>query len=246
MKTLMNTKKLPYITLLLGLLGAALRRLLYSVAVDEKGLIVSCHPLELGLWLVTAAVVLVVLTVRKLDGSARFEDNFHASIPAAVGCIAGAVGIGLTVLLQEPGIGGGLGNAWKITGVLAFASLDVIAKYRWEGKQPFFGLHALVCVFFAIHMVTCYRGWSGDPQLQDYVFPLFGCMGLMLFAYYQAAFDVGLGKRRILLAVGLLTVFACFTALARTEHAPLYLSGGIWAATNLCSLTPIPAAPEEE
>ena len=68
----------------------------------------------------------------------------------------------------------------------------------------------------------------------------------MLFSYYQTAFDVGMGKRRMQLGTGLLTVFACFAAIPGSQTALLYLTGGIWALTNLCALTPADSEPVME
>jgi len=73
-----------------------------------------------------------------------------------------------------------------------------------------------------------------------------------LFAYYQTAFDVGMGSRRMQLGTGLLAAFACFAAVPGSETVLLYLTGGIWTLTNLCVLTPPapsvkkPAEPQKE
>lgn len=237
MKNLLHTKNLPILTAVLGLLGCALRWALYTMAVDEKNLIPLWHPLEIVLWLVTAAaVVLTVTKVWQLRNADCKADRFRPSVPAAVGSFCAAVGIGLTVLLAEPGFGSTLGTVWKIAGVLAFASLDVIAKYRWKGKEPFFLLHTVVCVFFAVHMVSCYRTWSSNPQLMDYVFTLFASAGLMLFAFYHGCLEAGMGKLRMLPGVGLLTAYCCIVALSGTDYMVLYLSGAVWCLTNLCRL----------
>ena len=241
MKNLRKPKNLPVTVLAFSGIAFVLRWLLLHLAMDEKGLIRAWHPLELLLWLVAiAAVVLVLSTVWKLDGSSRYEDNFHPSRLGAAGAAAAAIGIFLTVLLQNSGTDL-TSRARVLTGALACVCLAVTAKYRWDGKRPFFLLHTITCVFYALNMISCYRPWSSDPQLQHYVFTLFSSVGLMLFAYYQAAFDVDLGKRRMQLGVGLLTAFCCFTAASGTDDLLLYLTSGIWIITNLCSPEPVPA-----
>lgn len=236
MKNLLKPKNLPALTAALGGIGLVLRRVLYAVAVDEKNLLRSGHVLELLVWLVTiAAAVVIIAGVRKQAGSGRYEDNFGASLMGALGAAALAVGVFLTALTDGLAISG-LEQIRDMLGFAAAAALMAIAVFRWKGKKPFFALHAVVCVFFAIHLVSCYRGWSSNPQIQDYVFTLFACVGLMLFAYQQASFDVDAGKRRALLGVGLMTAFACFVAVSGTKYTVMYLAGGIWILTNLCRL----------
>ena len=70
-------------------------------------------------------------------------------------------------------------------------------------------------------------------------------IALSLFAYYQTAFDVELGNRRMQLGMGLLGSFFCLAAAAGSEDRMLYLGGAVWMLTNLCSLTPMPE-PEPE
>lgn len=245
MKIKLKSTQLP--VLVLGISGVcfALRWLLYRVAVDEKNLLVSGHPLEVLLWLLTAATAaLTVAAVWKLDGSNRYVDNFRPSVESAAGDFLLAIGIGITLLMMGKS-GTKLEWARTVAGCLAAVSLVPAGISRFQGKRPFFAFHSLVCVFFAIYMVSRYQTWSGNPQLQNDVYELFGCVALTLFSYYQAAFDVGSGRRRMQLAMGLLAVFSCVTALAHTEHWALYLTAAIWAATNLCSLTPVPRRQRE-
>lgn len=239
MKNHLHTKYLPVIMAALGCAGFGLRRLLYLLTEDGKGLISVGHPLEWALWAVTAAAVILAL-----QGTKHREEPFSGGFPlmaSAAGCVAAAIGIGLTVLLNAPASSGVLGMVWKILGVMSFASLTAAAKQRWEGKQPFFLLNAVVCVFLAVHTVSSYRGWSSNPQVMDYVFTLCASIALMLFAYQQGACAVDCGKHRLLLCYGLLAVFFCAVCLSGTEYPLLYLTGGIWALTNLT----LPAPAEE-
>lgn len=239
MRDILNPKKLPALTIGLGGLGFLLRWLLYWVGEDEKGLLTRAHPMEVLLWILTAAAaVLIVAMVWKLDGSNRYADNFRSSVESAAGAFVLAIGIFVTLLGDGKALTG-LEKIRRLVGYLSVAALAAAGVSRFQGKRPLFVFHALVCAFFGIHMVSRYQVWSGDPQLQDHVFNLFACVSLTLFAFYQAAFDVGSGKRRMQLAMGLLAVFTCLTALANTEHWLLYLTGAVWAVTNLCSLTPV-------
>ncbi len=246
MKYILNPKrKLPE-TLILGILGLALRQGLYAFGLDEKNLLVPFHPLEISLWAVTVlTVVLILLTVWKGIGSEAYGDNFHPSFPASFGHILAAAGIALTVLLNQPAMIGPVGQLWKYGGLLSAPLLIWAAFCRVLGKKPLFLTYVVVSVFFVFHLVCHYQTWCSNPQLQDYVFAFLACLGLMLFSYYQAAFCVGAGHRRILLGVGLVTLYLCIVNIANTEYLYLYLGCGIWVATGLCDPVGVPLPREK-
>lgn len=240
MKHLLKPKNLPYAVAVMGWIGLMLRWYLYVFTVDEKNLLVSGHPLETALWILTAVVViLTVAVVWRLDGSNRYRNNFGSSRAAAIGAFVLAAGILVTTL--QLGMGSGeLKKVRMVLGVLAAASAVVAGIGRWQGRRPMFLFHVLMCVYFAIQNIAHYRLWSSNPQMADYVFSLLGGLTLMLFAYYQASFDVGSGSRRMQLGVGLLAVFFSLTAVGSAEEPLLYLAGAIWCFTNLCTLEPVP------
>jgi len=228
MKTLLKSKNLPLLALVLGAVGFVLRMGLYLTALDGKNLLLRWHPLEILLWLVTAAAfALMFLGTRK-----TCQAEPRPSVPAALGAAAMAVGIGVSVFLTGSGLEGTLGLVWKITGGLSVIAMVLVAVARWQGKAPFFLLHGITCIFFALHMVGCYQGWSSNPQIQDYVFTLFSSVGLLLFSYQQTALDADTGSIRLQRLFGLVTVFCCLVALSGTKYPLLYLTGSIWALTN--------------
>ena len=232
-------KALPFLTAGLGIVTLILRTGLYLLGTDAKGLLIPGHPLDLLTWVVSAAAaVLVLLSVRNLDGSPKYAHNFSPSSPAAIGAFVLAGGIAVSVISGW--------NAWtrlemirNIFGALAVPALIGSGLSRFQGKRPFFLLHAVVCLYLMLYAVSHYQVWSSRPQLQNYFFAMAGCLLLTLFAYYQTAFDVGFGKRRMQLGTGLLAAFFCTGAAAGLEDILLYLGGAAWALTNLCSLTPV-------
>lgn len=240
MKKLRNSKLLPVIAFCLGLIGLLLQRMLYAFGVDEKGLLPASHPLTLVLWALTAsAAALIVAAVWRLKGSNRYTDNFSASVPAAVGHALAAAGILLTVLFNEPRMAGILGKIWKVLGFVSVPCLALAGFARLRGKRPFFLLHMAACLFLVFHIVNHYQAWSGNPQLQDYVFTMFGTMTLMFFGFYTTAFDVGSGRRRMQLGMGLISIYLCTVSLLDSGYPFLYLGGIAWALTGLCTLEPM-------
>ena len=247
MKNLFKPTNLPKATAALGIIGLVLRRLLYAFGPDSKNLLPNHHPLEILLALLSAAALAYILiTVWKLDGSNRYVDNFGPSLPAAVGHVLAAAGILLTVLLNDPMMPGTLGKLWKVLGFLSAPCLIAAGCIRVKGKRPFFVLHLVVCLFLVFHIVNQYQTWSGNPQLQDYIFTLFGTMALMFFAFYHASFDVGSGRRRMHLFLGLTALYLCTVNLSMTDHLFLYVGGIAWVLTDLCTLTPKPRPEPKE
>ncbi len=245
MKKWNNYPLLPGAVLILSVAAYFLRRRLYAVAVDEKGLLIAHHPLGLLLWaVILAGAVLILLTVRKLDGSRVYEDNFAPSNTAALGhFLMGCTALMMTLLSDFP-LPDPVGTIWKALGLMTAAAMLWAGFCRTKGKKPFFGVHAALCLFLLLYLVSRYQLWSSNPQLQDYVFELLALVCLTLFSYHYAAFELGTGSRRMLLATGLLAVLLCGAANFRSQIPALYFSGLVWAAADLCRLDPPPKKDE--
>lgn len=241
MKKNANVKNLPLVVAGMGAAAALVRWLMYALLVDERLLLPENPPLQ---WLVAAltvaAGVVIAASVRKLDGHPGYRKNFGPSVPAAMGAALAAVGIAYTVLTESAPRDGMFQSLWQGLGLITVPCFLWVAYCRLKGAKPFFLVYVEVCVFLALHMLNNYQYWSGNPQTMDFVFSLVGCVALMLFAYYQAAFCVGAGKRRMQLFMGLFAGFLCIAALSRTDYWFLYCGCGAWAMTDLCSFTPVP------
>lgn len=236
MKRNCGSRMLP-VMVLSGIAALVLRKGLYAVAVDVKGLLVRNHPLEIVLTVLSAAVLAaVVLGVRKIAGSGVDAEHDSAGLPAAFGNAAAGAGILITVLTGRPETVGYLGDLWRILGLAAPVCLLLAALARGLGKKPFFLLYVTVCLYFALHIVTRYQLWSGNPQLQDYVFSLLAAMALMFFGFCTAAQAVGCGNFPIWLGTGLAAVYLCLAELARSSCPWLYLGCVIWVLTELAGI----------
>ncbi len=249
MKSKWNINLLPWLILGLGGFAAALQRLMLSLFLDEKGLLIPWNLPQLLTGVLTIAVTaLVLLPVRKLEGSNRYGDNFSPSLAGGITAFLAAIGILLLLAGNLEKVYDNLGKVWLAVGVLAVPCLLFTGFCRIQGRRPAFPFHGLLCIFFAVHLAHHYRLWSGDPQTANYLWQLLGSVGLTLTAYYRAAFDVGLGRRRMQIAVGLLTGYCCLAASTGADGI-YYLLSGLWALCNLCSLTPKPRrqrpSPEE-
>lgn len=240
-----NRNYLPHTMAALGIAAAAARLGLMHFGLDSKGLLIPGHPFDLLVWLLTAAAAaLVVLSVRKLGGSALYAHNFAPSTPAAIGCTSLIGGIASTVFAGADSFLR-LDMIRNYLGLLTIPALLWLGVCRIQGKKPFFGFHAAVCLYLTLHTISHYQTWCARPLVQSFFFPMAASICLALFAYHQTAFDAEMGSRRMQLGTGLLGSVLCLAAAASGEDLTLYVGGAIWMLTNLCSLTPTPK-PEPE
>ena len=224
MKLTKDPKWLPWSVLGLGCVGGALRFLLYRVAMDEKGLLMTFHPVELILWVLAAAAVALAVLFTGNDPRKRRDDQLEA-----LGQVMAAVGIAISAAGGFKAGAGILGLVHTVFGLAAAVLLCFGAILRWQSKpEPIF-CAGVACIFFALHLVVRYRGWSAYPQIQDYLFPLAGALSAMFFSYLRC--DSAKWKLRRM--VGLVGTFCCLAAICRSLDPALYLGAGLWMVTNL-------------
>ena len=242
----MKKQLVPNIVFGFGLAARVLRRQLYLTAVDEKGLLVKMHPMSLALLALTAAVLLLIyFAVRRQEESAVFADSASRDVPSALGHGVMAIGILAAVLRGGPGAVGYLAVAWRWLGLASPVCLLAAAAARLLRKKPFFLLHVVPCLFFVVHIVSHYQSWSGNPQMQNYIFALLGAMALLFFVFYAAALEAGCGSRRMYLGMGLAAVYLCLAELANSAYPVLYFAGAIWARAELFALGTAESRAEE-
>ena len=219
---------LPLLPLLLGQYCLQLRRILYMKAVDETGLLVSGTALEWEIYLLSIlSLGLFAAASRKQEGKILTRSV------TALGQLVGAVGIGCTVLRYPGEMPGLVGNLWKVLGIASALCLIWSAYCTKNGKTPHFLILLIPCLFWLIHMVDNYRGWSGQPQLQSYLFALLGTMAMALFTYETAASAVELGKPGWKKFAALAAGYLCTAAALPGKNQLLYLLCALWALFSL-------------
>jgi len=247
MKYFSKTAYLPWLTLFAGGVGLILRFWLFSTGVDSSGLLVEGHPADLLIWLLAAMVIAGLwFATGSLVAAPKYAFNYPPSLSAAIGCGFAALGIVITSVRSLTAPEDTLTYVAAIMGIAAAAALVFLAVLRFRGLQPNILLHVIPCVFFMLRLISLYRHWSTNPQLQNYSFQLLGTVFLMLSAYYRAAFDVDMGRRRPLVLCHLITVFFCCLSITDLDAAIFYLPTGIWLFTDLCSLEPQKLQPQED
>ena len=229
-----SSRILKILTLSAGLLGLLLRFTLLYTAVDEKGLLVTGHWADTGVWLLTAALIgLICLALRRCTGPASYDAAFPASLLRCAGSLVAACGF---LLSGAPVVAAArLALAEPVLRILAAIALVAVAYCRFRGKKSTFLLHGIVCLYLALRMVCRYQIWSADPQLQHYAFYLGAHVALLLSSYQITALDAGFGNHRSLWHWGLAAVYLCLTALPGCEEPFFLLCCAVWMLSNLTS-----------
>lgn len=234
MKSTKQTFGLALLSLGGGVVGLGLRMLMYANGLDEKGLLRPNHPLDIACWIIALALgVAFFVVVRRQEVSSGYGDNFPASIIAAVGCFAAAVG-SLVLGLQLRSVAADtLSRLWRILAFLSSAAFGFTGWCRLKGKRPLFFFHMVICLFFCVHNICNYRIWSSNPQVADYAFPLLACVALAMIALYRAAFDVEVARPKKVMFASLMAGFLCLFSLVGPEYRIFYLFSGIWAVSGI-------------
>ena len=246
MKRRTTAALLPWLILSFGILGALLRGLLYATGVDGRGLLVDFHiyHILLGILTVITGVCLVLLT-RNLKQASKYGFNFPRSIVSAVGSAAAAVGFAVSCVRMFLAGAQGIAAISAALGLISAVMLGLLAYNRFRGKQPSSVISMVICVFLMVRLIYCYRLWSADPQLQDYVFALLANVGAMLACYFNAGFAAGEGNRRLHTLLHLASVYCAVVCLPFSDDMIFYLSVAVWMFTDLCNLTPMSRAFEK-
>ena len=228
MKLLSKYPILPWLPLGAGLLGICLRLWLFAGGIDEKGLLITGHPANILLFILTAAVMAVLfLRLRTLGHAPGYSHLFPRSIPAAVGNGVAAMGIILTLPLSLSGT--------TVLGLLSAACFAYLAFCALKHLRPAFWLYGIITVYFMVYAVGQYRVFSTEPQISIYFFELLATVFLMLSFYYRAALTIGESKRTAYVFCNQAALFFCCLSLTNSNRF-LYLGMAVWAATNLCCL----------
>lgn len=227
---------LPVATLAAGAVGLALRIWLMEAGEDARGLLVTTHPAHILVFVLTALVMAALFfCVRPLNAVKRYSDLFPRHRLSGAGCIVAAAGI-LWVSLRERNLRTDMvTNVCLILGILAAICLVVIAICRFRQLRPVCYFHAVVTLFLMVHLVSQYRLWSSEPQLQVYFFPLLSSVFLMLTTYYSAALDAKKASRRWFVFYNQSALFFCCVSI-RSEIGLFYLMMAFWMFSGLCTL----------
>lgn len=262
-----KSKLFPFLALILGGLGAALRMWQRAAGYDEGGLPVSGAPaaVVLALFLAVCALGCLLAALRQ----PKILDDQSAAAPrgipsAALLAVSGGLLLagGLFSLkevadaylvfsqaLLTPSEGGSellflLTHLLPLA--LAAASIPAAAALFYQAKRAKDGgaeaanpFAVLMPPFFCwLWLIETYRLHTSNPIVWDYVLLLFAVAALLASTYYRAGFALGAGKPRRTVFTSLLALF--FAAAALPDCGSL-AAGLILIAQALHALTELTA-----
>ena len=241
MKKYLKPATLPWFVLITGGMGIALRFWLLSSGVDAKGLLKSGHPAIILLWILTVITAgVVIYGCLPLVEANKYAFNFPPNPLSAIGEGILAFGVLVAGILALCRSTDTISVIMAIVGFLSVPMLLLCAFYRFKGIKPSFLFHGFVCIFWVLRLISLYRSWSPEPQLQHYIFSLLANIFVMLSFYQRTAFDAASGNRRAHVITHLAAAFFCCLSIVGSRDWYLYIACALWAATDLCRLTPMP------
>ncbi len=236
MKHRLKTNHLLYIILGAGLLGLALRHWLYAIGYDDKGLLAAGHPADVLVFILTAAVMLLLgLCTFSLGKAPSYSQMFPVSKVAFFGNLAAAAGLVIYSFTNFPKSSAIIEIASFLTGLAAAGSLVYLAFCRRGRKQPSMLYHGLFLLCLTVHAVAHYTFWSTQVQPQNYFFTLMASVTTLLAVYHRTALDAREGSRRPYVFFNQAALFFCILCI-QSEKWLFYLALAIWNGTNYCSL----------
>lgn len=216
-----HLSKLPILTALcagLGLLCLCVRQWLMSTGIDSKGLLKAGHPGTL----ISLLLLGIVVCVLCLSLKERQVYHFSPTPLSAVSMLFFAIGCGYA--------------AWKllssraqtlslVAGILGAVSalcalLLAFALYRKLRLHPF--VYCPLVLFLMFFLVCRYQQWSGESELQRYLFQLLSVISLMFTAYHRAALESDRKGIRPYLLMSRGAIFFCIAAIPGASYGLLY------------------------
>ena len=226
---------LPALAALSGVAGYCLRSELYTLA-DPSGLLPHGHIFH------RSAVALSILVAILVSLGTLKEKDTLSSAPRSLGDGLLAILAGCCLIPEAYYIYKVAANPINfLSCVLAFAAIPClmyVGYCRIRGFHPLVFGNSLVCLFFAFYMVSKTQLWSAQPQIEQYLFPMFACITLSLGGYYRAALDANMCKRKPLLFFSLLALHFCISALPGNDEPWFYVAGALWALSTIPTIYP--------
>ena len=220
---------LPYMTLAAGGIGLGLRQWLFAAGVDEKGLLIPGHIAGVLSYGLTAVFFLwLIATVRRANGK---DLGKPVAIPAALGALVGAIAIGESGVREYVAADSVMGMVALVCCLLGGIALLCQALCLITGRTPGAYIRLATVIPFIFLLISHYRIWSKEPQVQAYFYPFMAGVFLLLYAFFKARFFLeGKGYRQYLYAGQSALFLSCLSVQGSLSR--FYIAMAVWVATD--------------
>lgn len=223
-----KTSYLSCLSLGAGAAALLVRQWYLAEGVEQGGLLSAGHPGNMIGYILLALVPLMLLVavwpmLRKNGGSVYFA-------PGITGCAgnmiaaAGVLVACIPEIIKHTGI---LTLISGFVGILAAICFVVEGLRRLKGNKPNDYLHCAIAAYFIVALLSQYRKWSIEPQLQLYLPQLLAFVFLMFTVYQHVALAMGMGKPGQYLFFNYGAVFFCMVAISG-EMPVFFLTMALW------------------
>ena len=211
---------------ILGIVAMLVRGMMYSYCIDDRGLLMTGRPEVIYLAVLTLAAVVLCFLIQEPEEtrpSHVIPYTWFAMAMLWPQSLSSAASMKPLLIVSQA------------AGAVLAAAMVYFAVRK---KKPVFGLSAGLCVCMILRLVASYQVWSRNPQIQDYIFALLGCLCLTAFFYQQTALEAGLGSKIWRLRFAFLGCYLCFAASVGTEVNYFYTHAAFGLLTE--ALAPAP------
>lgn len=204
-----------------GMLCLFLRQWLLSTTPDENGLLPAGHPVSSIVWLLSLALV-VLLLILFFTWNKQVTCLFQPTPVNATATILMAAGYGFAAwrLLQESGqllyLAGG------IAGIVCVVCTLFIAVGQFLNMRMHPLLYCPGPLFLLCFLVTSYPHWSSEPQMQYVFFQIMSTAFMVFSVYGRAELAAGKCSGRNYVIFSRAAIFFSITAIAHCADGLMY------------------------
>lgn len=216
-----------------GILCLFARQWMFTTGVGPTGLVYTRHTGALMGWGITAVVCLALF----LSLRWRPRCRICPTPVSGIGQLCAALGYGSAAWLLAKGSTQTLTLIAAALGAVCCLMSLWMAISAFRGKQPPAPAFFPAVVFFMLFLVCRYRQWSGEPELQRYLFQMLATVCLLVTAYRRASMPINKRDAWEYLPVSRAALFFCLAAAADGSFLLLY--GGMALAICVDGCTPV-------
>lgn len=231
MKGSWNLSRISYVTMGAGILGIGLRLWLYATGVDHKGLLLENHPAGILSFVLTAAFLAWLFWIVKAEKPSVKGNAKVARIAAAAGCMVAGAAVAAAGIMEYL-TGGAMLSLMTMTVCLcAGVVLIYVGLCRLQCRKPAKAAHVVMLVAFILLLISHYRSWSKEPQLQLYFFSFMAGMFLLFSVFCRAVWDMQNKGLRQMVYANQMALFLCCMSV-KGDMPWFYLAMALWMAAD--------------